>query len=171
MFNDILTGKASLEEPKPAAPPGDAIVIARPPPPVYVDVTSSREYREQERQRERAAATHKILGVVAAVVIAVSVAAFEYGMNKQYEEDMETARGGRDRAVYGHSYDPFVDAVRGYADEMCACQDKACSWRVQGTFDHYVRTTPAPQDEDDLNAAAAETFRYTECMENLHAKL
>jgi hypothetical protein len=167
MFNEILTGKASIEHTPPVAPPVQAPAPSRVSPAALANAeASARAFAESEAQRRRAQNSHRILAVAAAVVASLGFAMFRWGMRDAYEKDLRAGYGYSDESS-SVTYDPFVSEARGFASQMCSCADKQCAWSVQATFDRWVRQTTPPTNTAVLDAAAAETERYQACLAKL----
>jgi hypothetical protein len=191
MFNEILTGKASIEpQPAVADPYRQESVpdVSK----TCVDcqqtfttkitnpvtrcqrchltlveanaAASARAYAETEAQlsRER---THAWIRRAVLILICGTIVAFiKYEMRKQYAEDMRAANGGLSYSNE-HYYDPYVSQTRGYADHMCFCEDLKCARDVQREYTLWSRnTTDRPENDDAAAAASVELERLGNCL-------
>lgn len=197
MFNEILTGKASLEE-KPAAadPYREPSVpdVSMTCPDCHKTFTtkvgsgatkcavchvlsaqaataaSGHTYENVHEAHLRSGTNAKLVSLLVTVGLGIGLVIFKYQMRKQSREDLYSPRAVDDSA-YNVSRDPFVESVAGHRREMCSCSDLACSRVVQAKFENWLRSQhQMPMDDATLDAAAVETSRYTECMTRLEAQ-
>jgi hypothetical protein len=176
MFNDILTGKASLEA---KAPP--PVVDAPPPQPALSaeqiaanEAASARALREAEIAYNKNQASHRLLITLGVVFLAVMVVVIRSQMRKQMREDNARAAGYSSYAEYKeesakvYPSDEFSYKVNRFADEMCYCQDLACARNVQAQYTRYVRSS-APSDDESRASVEQDARRLADCQELLEA--
>jgi hypothetical protein len=161
MLNEILTGKASNEQPKlaPEPPP-------RPPPaPVAYQDSYAAESRlalalaEADLRRERSHA--RIRRAVLIVICGTIVAFIKFQMRRQQQE--ETA--AESPYFSEHYYDPYVAKTREYAEHMCFCEDLKCAREVQREYTVWSRsTTDRPQHDEAADLAHVELEHLGDCL-------
>ncbi|MDB4957099.1 MAG: hypothetical protein JWO36_4668 [Myxococcales bacterium] len=198
MFNEILTGKASLEnKPPPAGPYRESSV-----PDVTLTCTdcqkafvtkagsgatkcavchvlavqanaaaSSRAVENANATLRRSGSNATMFRIMIVVAIAIGLGIFKTGMRRQLDEDARIASGDRDsfRSYFGPQ-DPFTAKVASFAEQMCSCGDAACARAIHGQFQMWSRShQDAPQDDQASDAAAEQTTRYFDCMKRIQA--
>lgn len=198
MFNDILTGKASLEP----TPEGDGGGPYRKPQVPQVSVTcvdckkpyavpantppgrcalchvrfaeantpmNVRANDWQERQDQ----SHRVFRVVVGIAIAVGVAIFRVGMRHSMEEDARGSYSYQEPVYDDKPYDPalepdvFSAKISSFADQMCACADRDCAWRVENDFELWSRANQAPTDEATTEAVIRHMKLFTSCLDRM----
>jgi len=68
----------------------------------------------------------------------------------------------RELAVYVS--DPYVDQIQSYAGEMCACADAVCASTVRAKWMNWQRYAIQPTDSDVLAAASDATSALMDCF-------
>lgn len=187
MFNEILTGKATLEPPPQATPPAVG----------FLDVTHScvrctKEYPAKTGSvpghcpschtfvvQENAAASARAFNAAAAnirsseasvrlikvlVVIAAAIVFgfIKYNMRKQIREDNAAAHSNN----YVYSYDEYSSTVEDYARQMCGCPDAACASQVRNRFQMWQRRQAGVEDSSQ-QAAEPALERMATCLSDL----
>ena len=191
MFNEILTGKATLEPPVVVDPYREGTT-----PEVTLTCTDCQEsfrtkvgsgatrcgvcrvkVMEAQRAENELAIAHatyslqqsqsnaKVIRYVVIAVIGFGLAFMKYQMRESLHEDMSVGQS----KVYGYTAydDPFAAKVHDYATDMCFCSDYACARGVLGAFDHWRRTAAVPTDEAVLDQVSQETDRFRACYTKL----
>lgn len=170
MFNEILTGKASLE-PKSAPPPTAPPAPAAPVPAAVVQANqaqSAAALHAASLGARRNDASHNLFRVIVLVVVAIGLGFFRYGMRKQEREDAAQAAGYRNYGEYEreraavYPTDEYSYKVSQFADEMCRCSDLACSRDVLAQFSRYLRSG-TPSDDKASESVAADSQRLYDC--------
>lgn len=175
MFNDILTGKASLE---PKAPP---LVDAPPPPPAAAltaeqiaanEAASARALRDAEIAYNKNQASHRLMITLGVIFLAATVAFIRHQMRKQMREDSAQAAGYSSYAEYNeesakvYPTDEYSYKVNRFASDMCYCQDLACARNVQAQYTRYLRSG-APSDDESRASVEQDARKLAECQELL----
>lgn len=184
MFNEILTGKSTLERaPAQASPYREESV------PQITLVCSDCQARYQapvgtppgrcgachvalvsRNQAASTAALHESLAAIderrrhyrwfrRAMILAVAcvLAFIKFEMRKDL-----AASQPREQPVY--ISDPYIDQIRSYAIEMCACPDAACTTTVRAKWMNWQRYAIQPTDSGVLDGAADATNELMACF-------
>ena len=193
MFNEILTGQASLEQKAVVADPyrQESIPqitltcvdcaktypanIGTPPGRCGAchvrfaeanAAASARAYAGVQDGIERRKRNAWLLRTAALTVCGIALALFKLGMRHQMAEDARQAAG-----VSGHestaSFDPYAMQADDFARTMCACHDASCAQDTLVQFERWTRATPSPTDSDALDAASAATAKLGDCYAKL----
>ncbi|MBL9020363.1 MAG: hypothetical protein JNL83_39635 [Myxococcales bacterium] len=177
MFNDILTGKASLEPQ--ARPP----VEEAPPSPrpaltweqvAANEAASARAVREAETALRKSQASHRLIAGCVVVFVAVAIVFIKSQMRQQMREDNARAAGYSSYAAYQeesakvYPTDEYSYKVRQFAGDMCRCQDLACARNLQAQYTRYLRSS-APSDDESRASVEQDARRLADCQEILEA--
>lgn len=178
MFNEILTGKASLEEPKTVPP------VAEPPPPPRPVISpeqaaanaaaSAQAMREAEAAFRKNEASHRLLVTCLVVFVALALGFIKYQMKTQMREDSARAAGYssydeyKEESAKVYPTDEYSRRVNRFATEMCWCQDLACARNVQAQYTRYLRSS-APSDDESRASVEQDSRKLAECQEILEA--
>ena len=179
MFNDILTGKASLE---PKAPP---VVDAPPPPPPPApaltpeqiaanEAASARAMREAEIAYNKNQASHRLMVTLGVIFLAAVLAFIRHQMRKQAREDSAKAAGYSSYADYKeesakvYPTDEYSYKVHELAGDMCGCHDLACARDVQAKYTRHLRSG-APSDDEARASVAQDAAELAAGQEILEA--
>ncbi len=183
MFNEILTGKASLEDkPRETDPyrqesvPEISVICASCRKSFTTKVNSgavrcstchlafvqansaqsARALADANDWQRRDARSSWLLKTVVIVVCSIGLAILKSGMRK----DMGSS--ARYSSYHDHPYSRRIDQL---SSEMCGCRDRQCARGVERRMDHYLRTDEGSSpDPDAADAAERSLQRYAECM-------
>ena len=179
MFNDILTGKASLEPPK--APP--AVDDAPTPParpalsPEQIaanEAASAKAMRDAETAFRKNEASHRLLVTCIVLFAGVAFAFIRYQMKKQMREDSARAAGYssydnyKEESAKVYPSDDYSYKVNQFASDMCSCQDLACARNVQAQYTRHLRSG-APSDDNARASVEQDARKLAECQDILEA--
>lgn len=179
MFNDILTGKASLEPPK--APP--AVDDAPPPParpalsPEQIaanEAASAKAMRDAETAFRKNEASHRILIACLVIFAGIMFAFIKSQMKKQIREDNARAAGYASYDEYktesakAYPSDEYSRTVNRLASDMCYCQDLACGRNVLAQVTHHLKSG-APSDDQAQASVDQDLQKLAGCQEILEA--
>jgi hypothetical protein len=191
VFNEILTGKATLEPPPSPVQPGV----------VHLDVEhscvrctksylaksgsapahcpschaivvqenaaeSARAYNAAAaniRSSEASVRLFKLLLVIAAAIVFGFI---KYSMRKQMRDDNAAAA-----ARYSHyddtpAYDEYSSTVEDFSREMCRCSDAMCASQIRNRFQMWQRRQ-AGVEESSMQAAEPALQRMASCLADL----
>ena len=196
MFNEILTGKATLEaQPPQASPyreqatlpsikhacmrcqqtysaPAGSTAGNCPACCMTVAALSTDAVHRAMAEQARRDRSHKLFRGALFVVIAIGVAAFRWGMRTQMREDAAVGAGYHSYAEYQaeqsavYPTDELSQTVHDFANELCRCSDLACSRNVQAQLRLYVRNHGTTDDRARASVDA-DTERLYACAAKL----
>jgi hypothetical protein len=177
MFNDILTGKASLEPPQ-APPAADQSPPPRPalsPEQIAAnEAASARAVREAETAFRKAESSHRLLVTCIVLFIGLALGFIRYQMRKQIRDDRARTAGYasyddyKDESANVYPTDEYSRKVNDFARQMCSCDDLACARNVQAQYTHHLRSS-APSDDDSRTSAEQDALKLADCQEILEA--
>jgi len=198
VFNELLTGKATLEPaPQPQAPYREPGVL---PPATHACATCRRSYQgpagsiagtcascqlavreinarndalafqQAEAAQQRVQNQHKLFVFIGSVVIIALALVFKVGMKTQLREDLAQGAGYKS---YGDDdsvapSDAYSQRIHSLASEMCACKDLACAREVQTAFVNYARSH-GPSDDSSEASATADVAKLADCQHAIEA--
>ena len=177
MFNDILTGKATLESKAPPPP------VEEPPPPKPAltpeqiaanEAASAQAMREAEVAYNKTQASHRLMITLGVIFLAAVLAFIRHQMRKQVREDQARAAGYssyddyKEEAAKVYPTDEYSYQVSRFASDMCNCQDLACARNVQAQYTRYLRSG-APSDDKSRASVAQDAGKLAECQDILEA--
>ena len=178
MFNDILTGKASLEAPKAPPPATDAPPPPRPvltPEQVAANEAASRQaMRDAEAAFRKNESSHRILVTCIVLFVGIALAFIRTQMRKQMREDNARAAGYssydnyQEESAKVYPTDEYSYKVNQFASDMCFCQDLACARNVQAQYTRYLRSS-APSDDESRASVEQDSRKLAECQEILES--
>ena len=190
MFNEILTGKATLEPPQ---APAQAAVV-------FLDVThscvrctkpylaksdsvpghcpschsvvvqenaaeSARAYNAAAANIRSSEASVRLIKVLFVIAAAIVFGFIKYSMRKQIRDD--NAAAASRNYEYTPSYDDeYSRQIRYFSDDMCSCQDAACASQVRNRFQVWQRRQGGAT-ESSQEAAAPALERMTTCLADI----
>ena len=176
MFNDILTGKASLEPAKP-------LVMDAPPPPKPVitpaqaaanAAASAQAMRDAETAFRKSESSHRILVTCVVVFVGIAFAFIKTQMKKQMREDNARAAGYssydnyKEESAKVYPTDEYSYKVNRFASDMCFCEDLACARNVQAQYTRYLKSS-APSDDASRASVEQDSQKLAGCQEILEA--
>lgn len=198
MFNELLTGKATLEPPPaPQSPYREPGVL---PPVTHTCTTCHRSYRgrsgsiagtcgscqeinarndalafqQAEAAQQRVQNQHKLFVFIGSVVVVVLALVFKLGMKTQLREDLAQGAGYKSYGDYKKQRDAvspsdaYSQRIHSLASDMCFCKDLKCARDVQTAFVNYSRSH-SPSDDKSEASASAEVAKLADCQNAIEA--
>ena len=185
MFNEILTGKSSLEPARITESPYRTESVpeisltcaecnARYVAPVGTPAGRCGACHVALVARNQAASRAALYGSLAAIdgrrrghrwmrwALLATVSVTLGLIRMQMRKDL-AASEPRQRAVY--VADPYVQQIRDYGVEMCGCADAACASTVRAKWMNWQRYAIQPTDSDVLAAASDATNALMACFD------
>jgi cell division septation protein DedD len=193
VFNELLTGKATLDPPpQPQSPYREPGVV---PPVTHTCPTCRQAYRaragsiagtcgscqeiqarndalafqQAEAAQQRVQNQHKLFVFIGSIVIVALAVVFKVGMKTQLREDLAQGAGYQSYSDYQKQRDTVAPSdeysrrVHALASDMCACKDLACARNVQTTFVSYSRSH-RPSDDNSEASASADVAKLADCQ-------
>ncbi len=174
MFNDILTGKASLE-------PAPSVVDPPPPKPALTpeqiaanEAASAKAMRDAETAFRKNEASHRLLVTCIVLFVGVAFAFIRYQMKKQMREDSARAAGYssydnyKEESAKVYPSDDYSYKVNQFARDMCSCPDLACARTVQAQYTRHLRSS-APSDDNARASVEQDARKLAGCQDVLES--
>jgi hypothetical protein len=190
VFNEILTGKATLEPPrmtveqvaalpdvthscvrctkqytaKASSPPGHCSACNA----IVVQenaAESARAYNAAAANIRSSQASVRLIKVLFVIAISIVFGFIKYSMRKQMRED--NAAAASRNYEYTPSYDDeYSTQIRYFSNDMCSCQDAACASQVRNRFQVWQRRQGGAT-ESSQEAAAPALERMSTCLADI----
>lgn len=177
MFNDILTGKASLEPPK--APP--VVEQAPPPKPTLTpeqiaanEAASAKAMRDAEAAFRKNESSHRILVTCIVIFCGLAFAFIRTQMKKQMREDNARAAGYssydnyKEESAKVYPTDEYSYKVNDFARQMCNCDDLNCARTIAAQNSRHLKSS-APSDDESRASVEQDLRKLADCQEILES--
>ena len=192
MFNELLTGKATLDPPPMAADPYRVESVpevsvmcvsclkdfktkvhnssAMRCPSCHVafveanQVESARALASAEARFERSRRDTRLWLFAVGAVISLALGFIRYQMKK----DLRESAGSQSSDVYIGSYTgEYSYALYNFSGDACRCADLKCGREVQVRVDQFLKRSPGPTDDNDSKLGTASLQNLADCLGKL----
>jgi hypothetical protein len=195
MFNEILTGKQTLDQPPVSMDPYRVESVpevsvmcvscledfktkvqnkdAMRCPPCHVSfveanqAASARALREAEGRFEKSRRDRRLYVLAIGAFFAIAGAFTRYQMKKDFAE----AWGHKSESTYVGSYsDDYSYALYNFSGDACRCQDLKCGRDVQIKVDQFLKRAPGPSSDTASEQGSKSLEAIADCLGKLESQ-